>query len=77
MIRPFEKNVNLTIIGPTRTLKLKALTIIDTIFGPTKVERLDRFRRPGLLVEIAQVPKKPLILGVSLTHLVDGRALFS
>ena len=37
LVRPFEKNLNLTIIGPTLTLNYKALTINDKIFGPTKV----------------------------------------
>ena len=33
----FKKNLNLTIIGPTRTLKIQVLTINKKIFGPTKV----------------------------------------
>ena len=37
LVRPFEKNLKLTIIGPTRTLKYKASTINDKIVGPTKV----------------------------------------
>ena len=37
LVRPFKKNVNFTIIGPTRTLKKKALIINKKIFGPTKV----------------------------------------
>ena len=34
---PGQVRVKLTIIGPTRTLKYKASTINDKIFGPTKV----------------------------------------
>ena len=34
-MRPFEKNLNLTIIGPTRTLKIQGVN--NKIFSPTKV----------------------------------------
>ena len=36
LVRPFEKNLNLTIIDPTRTLKIQVSD--NKIFRPTKVE---------------------------------------
>ena len=37
LVRPSEERLNLTIIGPTKLWKYKALTINGKIFGPTKV----------------------------------------
>ena len=37
LVRPFEKNLNLTIIGPTRTFECRTLTINSQTFGPTKI----------------------------------------
>ena len=37
LVRPFEKNLNLTIIGPTRSLKIQGFDISYKNFGPTKV----------------------------------------
>ena len=37
MVRPFEKKLNLTIIGPTIILKIQGVDHDNKIFGPTKV----------------------------------------
>ena len=37
LVRPFEKKLNLTIIGPTIILKIQGVDHDNKIFGPTKV----------------------------------------
>ena len=51
LVQPFEKNLNLTIIGPTWTLKLQGSDHNDKIFGPTKVGVVGP-APPALLQEI-------------------------
>ena len=55
IVRPFEKNLNLTIIGPTRTLKIQCFDHLWQSLGPTKVGVVGPALRIGLLFRLGRL----------------------